>query len=122
MVDYYYIEPEPEVIPETEIEEPEVVIEAPPSPPPSPKKLEVKPPTQNSCWLRLTTPTRPPRKGKMMLFFLSFYYLTFLPPYLLPCIIPSLLLSLITFSPSFTPLSLPFLISISSRGVAGLNM
>ena len=64
VTDYYYVEPEPEAEPEVCPVEPEVVIEAPPSPPPSPKKQEVRAPQTTASWLRLTTPTRPPRRGQ----------------------------------------------------------
>ncbi len=62
VVDYYYVEPEPEPVIEV-VPEPEI-IEAPPSPPPSPKKQEVRPPPQTASWLRLITPTKPPKKSK----------------------------------------------------------
>ena len=65
VTDYYYVEPEPEPVPEVCPVEPEVVTEAPPSPPLSPKKQEVRPPQTTASWLRLTTPTRPPRRGNV---------------------------------------------------------
>ena len=63
VTDYYYVEPEPEPLPEVLPVEQEVVIEAPSSPPPSPKKQEVKATPTTASWLRLTTPIRPQKRG-----------------------------------------------------------